>query len=104
MEMIPVFMIVNLEINDAEEYKIYEKGFFPLLKKYGGSFVTYDDNPIHMEGESPRPGRMIIFKFPSEQAGKDWFADSDYKKLSEHRRAGTKMNFLTMVHGLPPRN
>lgn len=104
MSDIPVFMIVNLEIKDKDEYRNYEKGFFPLLKKYGGSFVTYDDNPIHLEGESPRAGRMIIFKFPSEKAGKEWFADVDYQKLSEHRRAGTKMNFLTMVHGLEPRS
>jgi uncharacterized protein (DUF1330 family) len=104
MSDIPVYMIVNLEITNPDEYKIYEKGFFSLLKKYNGTFVTYDDNPIHLEGESARPGRMIIFKFPSEKAGKDWFADAEYQKLSEHRRSGTKMNFLTMVHGLPPRS
>jgi len=28
MSDITVYMIVNLKINDAEEYKIYEKGFF----------------------------------------------------------------------------
>jgi len=46
---------------------------------------------------------MIIFKFPSEQAAKDWYADADYQVLSEHRRAGTHLEFLTLVHGLPPR-
>ena len=104
MSDVPVFMVVNLEITNPDEYRLYEKGFFTLLKKHGWSFVTYDDNPIHLEGESPVPGRMIIFKFPSEKAGQEWFADPDYQKLSLHRRAGTKMNFLTMVHGLPPRD
>jgi len=56
-----------------------------------------------MEGISPRSGRMIIFSFPSEQAAKDWWADEDYQALSEHRRAGTKMEFLTMVRGMPQR-
>jgi uncharacterized protein (DUF1330 family) len=46
---------------------------------------------------------MIIFKFPSEQAAKGWYADDDYQALSEHRRAGTKLDFLTMVRGLPLR-
>jgi uncharacterized protein (DUF1330 family) len=36
MSDINVYMIVNLKINDAEEYKIYEKGFFPFLKKHNG--------------------------------------------------------------------
>ena len=103
MSEVPVFMIVNLIITNKDEYRLYEKGFFGLLKKHNGSFVTYDDNFEHLEGCSPREGRMIIFSFPSEKAGKEWFADVEYQKLSEHRRAGTEMQFLTMVHGLPPR-
>lgn len=103
MSEIPVYIVVNLVVTEADSYRAYEKGFFPLLKKYGGEFITYDDNPIHLEGLTPREGRMIIFTFPSEQAGKDWYADADYQTLSEHRRAGTKLEFLTMVHGLPPR-
>ena len=103
MSDVPVFMVVNLVIKDVEEYRIYEKGFFSLLKKYDGSFVTYDDNALNLEGNSTREGRIIIFSFPSEQKAKDWYADTEYQKLSEHRRAGTEMKFLTMVHGLPPR-
>jgi uncharacterized protein (DUF1330 family) len=99
----PVYMVVNLKVTDAATYRKYEKGFFPILKKYGGEFVTYDDNPVHLEGSSPREGRMIIFKFPSEQAARNWYADVDYQAISEFRRAGTHMEFLALVHGLPPR-
>ncbi|MAV75090.1 MAG: hypothetical protein CL691_00505 [Cellvibrionales bacterium] len=102
MSDVPVYMVVNLHVTNAEEYRVYEKGFFPLLKKYGGTFVTYDDQTHTLEG-TPQEGRMIIFSFPSEQQARDWFADPDYQALSEHRRAGTDMQFLTMVHGLPPR-
>ena len=103
MSNVPVYMVVNLAVTDVNEYRQYEKGFFPILKRFGGQFVTFDDNPITLEGVAPRSGRMIIFSFPSEQAAKDWWADAEYQSLSEHRRAGTKMEFLTMVHGLPPR-
>ena len=100
----PVFMVVNLVVTDKDEYRKYEKGFFPLLKKYQGTFVTYDDNSKTLEGTSPREGRMIIFSFPSIELANQWYDDADYQALSEHRRAGTEMNFLTMVNGLPPRN
>jgi uncharacterized protein (DUF1330 family) len=103
MSDIPVFMIVNLSITDKEEYLKYEKGFFPILKRFGGEFVTYDDNPETFEGSKPLEGRSIIFKFPSEQAARDWYADEDYQALSEFRRAGTALKNLTMVRGLPPR-
>ena len=33
MSDITVYMIVNLKIHDAEEYKIYEKGFFSFSKE-----------------------------------------------------------------------
>lgn len=103
MSDIPVYAVVNLHVTDAPTYRTYEKGFFPLLKKYGGEFITYDDAPLTLEGSSPRAGRMIIFKFPSEAKAREWFADPEYQALSEHRRAGTQMEFLTIVHGLPPR-
>jgi uncharacterized protein (DUF1330 family) len=99
----PVTMLANLVIEDEERYRVYEKGFFAILKKHGGSFVTFDDAPVTLEGEAPPPGRLVIFGFPSEAAARGWFDDPDYQALSEHRRAGTKLQFLTMVHGLPAR-
>lgn len=99
----PVYMIANLVTHDKEEYLKYEKGFFPLLKKHGGSFLTFDDNIKHMEGTEPRPGRIIIFQFPSETAAENWFNDHEYQALAEHRRAGAELKSLTMVHSLPTR-
>lgn len=55
----PVFLCANLIINDEEQYREYKKGFFPILKKFGGEFITYDDNPIMLEGASSPSGRII---------------------------------------------
>ena len=99
----PVYMFVNLIIEDAVEYRKYEKGFFAILKKYQGSFLAYDDNSENLEGFSPRSGRMILFTFPSEEIARNWYADAEYQALSEHRKAGTRLEFLTMVRGVPPR-
>lgn len=103
MTDVPVFMLVNLVVKDAVEYRKYEKGFFPILKRHGGEFVTYDDNAHTFEGAAPRFGRMVIFKFPSENHARQWYADPEYQALSEHRRAGTRLEFLTMVRGMAPR-
>lgn len=66
MSDVPVFLLANLVVQDAAEYCKYEKGFFPILKRHGVEFVTCDDQPHTFEGSAPRPGRIIIFKFPSE--------------------------------------
>jgi len=100
---VPCYVIANFQVHDADTYRQYEKGFFPILKRHEGQFFTYDDNTVTFEGSAPRTGRMVIFSFPSEQHARDWYNDPDYQALSEHRRAGTSLEFLTMVHGLPPR-
>ena len=41
MSEVAVFMIANLVIENESEYRKYEKGFFPILKKFGGEFVTF---------------------------------------------------------------
>tara|TARA_B110000285_G_C14572840_1_gene358643 strand:+ start:81 stop:371 length:291 start_codon:yes stop_codon:yes gene_type:complete len=45
-----VYVLANLVINDKETYRLYEKGFFPLLKKHGGEFITFDNDVRHFEG------------------------------------------------------
>lgn len=104
MDKVKVYMIANLNIEDKEIYRKYEKGFFPILKKHGGKFTTYDDSIQHLEGSNPLKGRVIIFSFPSESAAKTWYNDPEYQELSAFRRKGAPLVSLTMVKGLPPRN
>ena len=104
MSDVPVYVVANFTVHNADTYRQYEKGFFPILKRHEGAFFTYDDNTVTFEGNSPREGRMVMFTFPSEAHAVAWYNDPDYQALSEHRRAGTELKFLTMVHGLPPRS
>jgi len=99
-----VYIIANLVVTDADEYRKYEKGFFPIMKRFGGEFVTFDDSHENLEGDSPLAGRVIIVKFPSEEIAKRWYNDEEYQALSEFRRAGTTLKSLTMVHGMPSRS
>ena len=104
MSDVEVYMIANLVVDDADEYRKYEKGFFTILKKFGGEFLTFDDSHECLEGNPPLEGRVVIFKFPSEEAAKQWYSSDDYQEISKFRRASTTLKNLTLVHGLPPRN
>ena len=99
----PVHMIASLVVDDPERYREYEKGFFPILKRHGGEFLSFDDDPSTLEGAAPPEGRLVIFRFPSEDAARAWYSDPEYQLLSEHRRAATRLAFLTLVHGIPQR-
>ncbi|MEO9600135.1 DUF1330 domain-containing protein [Parasphingorhabdus sp.] len=104
MSELPVHVVANFTVQDAAKYRVYEKGFFPILKRHGGEFITFDDNSVTFEGPSPPEGRVVMFKFPNEAAANAWYNDPDYQALSEHRRAGTTLQFLTMVHSIPARS
>ena len=66
MEKFETYVIANLEVLDAEEYRKYEKGFFPILKKHNGEFITFDDNVKNNEGLTPLKGRTILFGFKNQ--------------------------------------
>ena len=103
MTNVTVYMVVNLKINDPDEYRVYEKGFFSFLKKHNGSFITFDDSPECLEGEQPTQfDRVIIFSFPSEKDANNWWNDDGYQELSKHRRAATEIT-LQKVKGMAPR-
>ena len=104
MANVPVYMVVNLKINNPDQYRVYEKGFFPFLKKHNGSFITFDDSPECLEGEQPKEfDRVIIFSFPSEQDANNWWNDDGYQELSKHRRDATEIT-LQKVKGMAPRS
>jgi len=99
----PVHFIAHLSVNDADRYRIYEKGFFPILTAHGGRFVTYDDNVIELEGERPG-GRTVIIHFDSEEELMGWWNSEDYQALAEHRKASCTTHSVSVIHPLPPRD
>ncbi len=103
MSDVTLYMVVNLKVTNPEEYRIYEKGFFPILKKHNGSFITFDESPVCLEGDQPKQfDRVIIFSFPSEEAADNWWADPEYQELSNHRRAGAEIT-IQRIKGMAPR-
>ena len=49
----PVHFIAHFTVDDPAAYRVYEQGFFPILKAHGGRFITYDDAapwPVSADG------------------------------------------------------
>ena len=93
----PVHFIAHFTINDADKYRVYEKGFFPILKAHNGTFVTYDDSVTVLEG-TPAAGRTVVIRFESEEACMTWWNSPEYRELAAHRHAGTTTHSISIVH------
>ena len=98
----PVHFIAQFDIDDADVYRAYEKGFFPVLKQYGGEFVTFDDDVTVLEGDKPSD-RTVILRFPDEDACLTWWNSPEYREIAPHRHAGTTSRFVGIVKPPPAR-
>lgn len=100
----PTYIIANLTITDPVEYQKYTQGFLSVLHRYGGEFITVDDDPETLDGASPLTGRIVILRFPSEASAREWYASEEYQALSLGRKQGAQTAFVTLVRGLsrPP--
>ena len=98
----PVRFIAHFTIDDPERYRVYEQGFFPILKAHGGRFLTYDDNPIFLEGSRP-DGRTVLIEFDSSEALMGWWESPEYRELAAHRHAGTTTHAVFVVESPPGR-
>ncbi len=96
----PIRLIAHFTVDDPERYHAYEQGFFPVLRRYGGRFVTYDDAPVVLEGEHVS-GRTVMIEFDSEDDLRGWWESSEYRALAEHRHAGTTTHAVYYLHGPP---
>jgi uncharacterized protein (DUF1330 family) len=98
----PVRFLAHFTVDDPERYRIYEKGFFPILKAHGGRFITYDDAPVVLEGQWTA-GRSVLIEFDSEEALRTWWDSPEYKELAAHRHAGTTTHSVIFLHSPPSR-
>lgn len=97
-----VYFVAHFTVTDRERYHVYEKGFFPILKKYDAKFITFDDSVTVLEGERAE-GRTVMIEFASEDVLMDWWNSAEYKELAEHRHASTRTHSISCVKGMPPR-
>ncbi len=97
-----VHFIAHLTVNDADGYRVYEKGFFPILKAHGGQFVTFDDDVVELEGDRAA-GRTVIIEFDSEEQLMGWWNSPEYQELAEHRKASCTTHSVSVVHPIPAR-
>jgi uncharacterized protein (DUF1330 family) len=97
-----VRFIAHFTVTNPDEYRIYEKGFFPILRSHGGRFLMYDDAPTVLEGTYEQ-GRTVVLEFDSEEALNTWWNSAEYRELAVHRHAGTTTHSVTVLHSPPGR-
>jgi len=95
----PAYVVSMMTIHDPDTYKKYTDLTPPIVKRYGGKFLTRGEAVSTVEGDE-YTARMVILEFPSKQHIEDWFADPDYQEAMKFRHASSSAQILVQEGGV----
>lgn len=93
------YIVVQVEIKDAERYEEYRKMVLPTLEQYGGRFLVRGGKVENLEGQWC-PSRFVVIEFESEQQAKSWWSSEEYAPAKRLRQETTHTEMI-VVEGIP---
>jgi uncharacterized protein (DUF1330 family) len=97
--MMAAYLIVNIaRITDEETYGEYRARVNQGLTAAGGEYLVRGGHVDVLEGDWT-PSRVVVVKFPSTDAAKNWWNSPEYEELKRVRQASTVTN-MVLVAGL----
>ena len=70
------YLLVDLDIHDQDGFQAYRARVPEFIAKHGGEYLVRGGEFEVIEGDW-KPNRLVLFKFPSRQAIRNFFADPD---------------------------
>ena len=94
------YVIVEMQISDVEQYKLYMAEAPATVKAAGGEYLIRGGRSEALEGDW-RPARMAMLKFPSYEAAKAWYESEKYRAARATRSGATTLFNMVVVEGVP---
>jgi uncharacterized protein (DUF1330 family) len=97
--MLPAFIIWEVEVIDAEAFKLYSSRVVQTTERYGGRYLVRGGRIESLEGEPPK--RVVMSVWESIEDAKRWYRSPEYSEIIgiRHRTCKTR-SFI--VEGLAP--
>ena len=92
------YIVVEVDVHDAERYEDYKRLVPPTLAQYGGRFIVRGGASETLEGDWS-PGRVVIFEFPSAEQARAWWDSPEYAPAKALRQA-TAHTQMILVEGV----
>jgi uncharacterized protein (DUF1330 family) len=88
---VPAYMIVQMTITDAAQYRKYGEAVVPLITKHGGKQIVRRAKIELLEGHHDE-STMAVFEFPSLEAIHAFWNSPEYVPVKELRRGAAALN------------
>ena len=89
------YVIVNIDVRDAEAYEEYKAKVPALIRKHGGEYVIRGGKFVVLEGDW-KPSRLVLLRFPDMAAAQAMFDDPEYQPLKALRQRAAKTDLVAV--------
>jgi uncharacterized protein (DUF1330 family) len=88
--------IANIKITDEITYKEYLDSCDGVFKKFNGTYIAVDSNPLVLEGDW-KYSRIVMIHFETEEDFRSWYYSPEYQQILRCRLEGAHCDTL-LVH------
>ena len=92
------YIIVDVEVTDAELYEHYKQQVPATLAAYGGRFLARGGGVETLEGDWS-PGRLVILEFDSRERARAWWSSAEYAGPKSLRQQASRGRMI-LVEGI----
>ena len=94
----PGYVVLSVEVLDAERYKEYAQMGPPTVTQYGGRYLVRG-GPVELRSGSWEPKRLVILEFPSVEQARVWWDSPEYAPARALREA-CAVSDVVIVEGI----
>ncbi len=91
------YVIIQVNVTDAEKYEDYKKLTPASVEKYGGRFLVRGGTQEDLEGALDY-SRIVLLEFPDVARAKQWYDSPEYQE-AKAVRVGASTGIFTVVEG-----
>ncbi|MBT3139491.1 DUF1330 domain-containing protein [Ruegeria litorea] len=95
----PAYVVAMMDVHDPELLLEYARQTPPMVRKYGGVYLTRGETPTCLEDTSCGL-RVVVSQWPSKEAAIGFFNDPDYREVAKIRQQASTMKMLIIQDGV----
>lgn len=89
------YIVVEVEITDAEGFARYREMVPATLASYGGRYLVRGGEVQTLEGDWD-PSRFVVIEFDSVEQAKRWWDSDEYREARDLRQANAKTQMIVV--------
>lgn len=91
------YVLVQVEVSNAQQYGEYTKLSPGIIQKFGGRFLARGGRTATLEGP-PARGRVVVVEFPSFERAQEFYNSPEYQAARKVREGAATAQFV-LVEG-----